>query len=291
MLESTPMSLRRWAPCLLAAALSACSLRTVAVRQTAEIADAGMPALLKEADPQLAREAMPGQLKLLETFLESDPANPRLLHRLAQGFAGYAHLFIEDEDPGRAAALYRRALSFALRLAERNPSLKGLDRLDPSALEGALRKAGPADAAALYWAATAWAGWADNAKGDPEALAGVPKAARLMGRVLELDPALEHGGPELWFGVYYCVRPRLAGGDPAKGRAYFEAALARSGGRYLTAKLFYAKYYAVAALDRALFARLLGEVSASDPLPDARLADEVARRKAKRLLERTDELF
>ena len=46
-------------------------------------------------------------------------------------------------------------------------------------------------------------------------------------------------------------------------------------------------------MDEELFKRLLTEVldAPADALPEARLANEVAKRKAKALLEKTDDLF
>lgn len=280
------------APAICLWAAAGCSLRTAAVRVTAGALERGAPALRREPDARLAREALPGQLKLLEALLENDPENRALLTALAEGFAGYAFLFVEDEDPGRGAALYRRAGGYGARaLAE--GVLKGLRNPSPEAMRAALAEAGGGDVPALYWTAMAWAGWANLDKNDPEALAALPKAARLMERVLELDPGFQFGGPDLFFGVYYAARPRIAGGDPEKARAHFESALARSGRRFLTGQLLYAKFHAVATLDEELFRSLLEETLAADPaaLPEARLANEVARTKSRKLLERADELF
>lgn len=281
--------------CLLLPALllSACSLRTAAVRTTAAAVERGMPAFYGESDPDYAREAAPAELKLLETFLENDPANPRLLRILSEGFSGYAFLFLEDAQPDRAARFYQRSLAYALRLCARNASLKALDTLAPETLDSALRKAGFADVPGLYWTAFGQAGWANLAKSDADALAGLPRAAKLMARVLELDPGYQYGGADLWFGMYYSVRPKMAGGDLEKAKAHFEAALARTQGRFLTGKLLYAQHYAVGALDEELFKKLLSEVleAPADALPQARLANEIAKRKAKALLEKTNDLF
>ena len=272
---------------------SGCSLSTVALRTTASLVDRGRPALRRESDPEIAKAALPGQLKLVESLLESDPANPDLLASLAEGWAGYAYLFLDDEDPSRAAGLYRRAAGYGLRLLSRRKAFAGLDAMSPEALAESLKTAGPADARALYWTATAWAGWANAAKSDPEALAQLPRAVRLMERVLALDPGFEHGGPDLFFGVYYAARPALAGGDVKRSKRHFEAALAREGRRYLQAHYLMMRSYAVAALDKDAFLALGAELAAAsaDALPDARLANELAKRKAKSLLEKTDELF
>ncbi|MBI4425370.1 MAG: hypothetical protein HY554_16695, partial [Elusimicrobia bacterium] len=156
----------------------------------------------------------------------------------------------------------------------------------------ALAQARPADAGALFWAGYGWAGWINLSKDSPDAVADLPKVVAVMERVQELSPGFYFGGPDLFLGSYYAIRPRLLGGDPAKSKAHFEAALRLSAGRFLMAKVLYAQYYAVAAQDPELFRQVLGEtLEASPDLPHARLANAVAKLKAKRLMERTDELF
>ncbi|MBI3296836.1 MAG: hypothetical protein HYZ75_01635 [Elusimicrobia bacterium] len=282
-------------PFLAAAALcaSACSPSTVALRAAGRLIERGRPALTRESDPRIAEQALPGQLKLLEVLLESDPANPDLLASLAEGWTGYAYLFIEDADPARAAGLYKRAAGYGRRLLALKPAFAALDGASPEAAVSALASAGPADVRALYWTAAAWAGWANAAKSDPEALSALPRAVRLMERVLALDPGYENSGPDLFFGVYYAATPKIAGGDPARALKHFDAALARTERRYLPAQVMMMRHYAVAVLDEDLFRRLGAEVAAADPaaLTDARLANEAARLKAKSLLEKTDDLF
>ena len=285
--------MRRGLLLLTAPLLAGCSLSGIALRTTAGLIDQGRPAVRRESDPELAKAALPGQLKLVESLLESAPADPHLLATLAEGWAGYSYLFLEDEEPARAAALYRRAAAYGLRLLARKPALRGLEDLPPDALEAALSTTGPGDVRGLYWTATAWAGWANADKSDPAALAVVPKAVRMMERVLALDPGFEHGGPDLFFAVYFAARPRIAGGDPSRALKHFEAALAREGRRYLQAQYLMMRHYAVGNLDEDLFRRLGAELAAAAPgsLPDGRLANEVARRKAAALMEKTDDLF
>ena len=284
-----PVMERLFFTCVVCFFFCACSVRTIALRATAKLIDAGRPAFYEESDPKFARESMPSQLKLMEALLRSDPSNPRLLAFLSEGYVGYAFLFLEDEEPDRAREFYRRALGYALRLAALNPAFAELSKASPEQLKAATAK----DVPGLYWAAYAWAGWANLAKGDAEALSGMPTAARVMERVRELAPDYQFRGPDLFLGVYYAALPRLAGGDPDKAKSYFDHAVAGGSGNFLMAKLLYAKYYAVAALDEALFRRLNEEVLAAraDALPAARLANETAKLKAKRLLEKTHELF
>jgi hypothetical protein len=265
-----------------AVAASACSVRTIAVRTTADAVSHGIPAFYEESDPDLAKSAMPGQLKLLEVLLRNDPGNRQLLAALAEGYAGYAFLFLEDNAPDRAAGLYKRAADYGLRLL--NPSADFDAWLDDTTGE---------DVPGLYWTASAWAGWANLDSSNPDALAAVSKAEKMMSRVLVLDAGFQYGGADAFFGVLHSARPVIAGGDPAKGKEHFLRAFSYSNGNFLPAKLLYMKYYAVTVIDEELFRGLHDEIVEADPdaLPEMRLANEVSKRKAKRLMELIDDLL
>lgn len=262
----------------------------MALRAAVPMLDKGALAFYEEPDPLLARDAFPAQLKMLEGLLQNDPGNPRLRRMLAEGFGGYAFLFLEENEPERAKLAYLRGRDYALSTL-RSP-LKDLPSLTLDQARQALAQAGASDLAGLFWAGYGWGGWINLSKDTPDAVADLPKVVAVMERVNRLSPGYYFGGAELFLGSYDAARPRMLGGDPAKAKARFEQAVAATGGRFLTAKLLYAKYYAVATQDAELFKTLLEEVVASrDDWPSARLANAVARLKAKRLLERTDDLF
>jgi hypothetical protein len=85
----------------------------------------------------------------------------------------------------------------------------------------------------------------------------------------------------------------MLGGDPAKSQAHFERALRITGRRFLMAQLYYARSYAAQNLDEELFDRLLDEIDRTslEVLPENRLANAVAKRKAARLKASKAELF
>ena len=75
-------------------------------------------------------------------------------------------------------------------------------------------------------------------------------------------------------------------------KVYFEKALARTERRALQAQLNMARHYAVKKGDRELFDKLLTEVmDAHDPLPEARLSNQIARERAALYIENADQLF
>ena len=107
------------------------------------------------------------------------------------------------------------------------------------------------------------------------------------------DSAFYYGGAHIFLGTLAGMRPRLLGGDPESSRAHFEAALRLNHGTFLMTYVYYAKSYAVQTLDEELFVSLLETVrnASLEILPENRLANSVAKRKAEQLLERRSELF
>ena len=265
------------------AALTGCSLNTLALRSTTTLMGRGVSAYYDESDPQLAREAMASQLKFIEGLLQSDPQDGRLNLLAAEGFGSYAFLFIEDSQPQRAKAFYLRGRDYALRSLDTTPERA----------EGSLAGRGRADAPALFWAAFCWAGHINLAKDSPEAVVGLPAAVALMKRSHELAPDYNFAGSDQFFGVYFASRPRLLGGDTEKAKEHFKWAERLTEGKFLMTYLLEAKTLAVALQDRALFESLLAKVKEAPAgrLPGARLADEVAKLKAAALMEKIDDLF
>src|SRR5690606_35804388 len=99
------------------------------------------------------------------------------------------------------------------------------------------------------------------------------------------DPALDHGTPLVYLGVLHSLRPAAVGGDPERGRAYFEQAAALSGGRNLMARTMQAEFYARLVFDQELHDRLLREVLAADPrAPGLTLGNTLAQERARGLL-------
>lgn len=277
----------------LAASLAGCSMKGLALRSTAALLDDGSAAIYDEPDARFAAETLGSQLKLVEGLLRSEPGHSRLLLLAAQGFGGEAFLFLEDSEPERAKLHYLRGRDFALRALARRKSFRGLAAMPLDAAEAALREAGRGDVPALYWAAFDWAGWINLSKDSSAALADLPRVAAIMGRVRELDPDFQFAGPDLFFGVYYASRPAMLGGDVRRAREHFQEARRRTGGKFLMNYVLEAKYLAVASQDRELFTGLLAKARESPAglLPLSRMIDEVAKRKAAALLEKTDDLF
>jgi len=269
------------------------SIDRYALRTTASMLERGRKTSLEEPDYQLGRDAVAAQLKLIETMLVSDPGNLPLHRLLAEGFGGYAFLFVEDTEPNRAKGLYIRGRDHALEALALKNAFKGLKDKNSDDFEKALKWAKKEDVPDLFWAAFGWAGMVNLSKNDASALAELPKVVLLMTRVYELDKTFNFAGADMFFGVYYASRPAMFGGDPAKAKTHFEWAHRITSGKYLMTHVLNARWYAVGVQDRELFKQLLTKVleTPSGQLPEARLTDEAAKKKAAMYLEKIDDFF
>src|SRR5687767_16016895 len=89
----------RLAFALVIVALCGCKgfIRKSAVKTTSEVLLRGQPAMQQEADYELARQAIPGALKTVESFWMNQPDNPNFLRILTEGFCQYGTAFVEDD--------------------------------------------------------------------------------------------------------------------------------------------------------------------------------------------------
>ena len=287
---------------------SGCSMRKLVVRQTADVLAEGMVTLESETDPDFAEAALPANLKMLESFLEVDPDNEALLELLAKGYTSYVWVFLEDrleratlaDDlegaevlSHRGRRLYLRARRYAFRLLDRPELERAALGGTVDEYEGALGEVTPEEAAALFWLANAWGGYVNLAKDDPAALAELTKVEATVARVVELDERTFFAGPHFVLGLFSAMRPKMLGGDPVKAKKHFERALGLTEGRFLFVPYLMARWYCVQEQDAALFRKLLQQVldAPDDVLPAANLANAVAKRRARRWLDRIDVLF
>lgn len=244
-------------------------------------------------DPDLAtvEKAVPANLILIRGLCESDPGNRRLWTLAAQLYFSYAMAFVEDQDPEAAKLPYAQGLAMGQTALARTGWFH--PEKDLEAFQKGLRKARREDVPLLFWSLANWVSWINLNLNDPNALAQLPYAEAALGRVLELDPDFFLGMPHVMLGTLLASKPVLAGGRPEMARAEFEQAFAISKGKILLFKVLFAQSYCRATLDEAEFVSTLNEVLASpaDLEPDYRLLNEVAKRKAARLMERKDDWF
>lgn len=268
-------------------------MQIVAIKSTAGIVDFGMSAIFEESDLKLAEAAIPGNMVLVEALHKADPENAKLSLLLTQGYTGYALGFVEDQDPDRAKALYERARGYGLEVLRRNKDFSQNFDESPAKFKEGVNALSDDDVALAFWTANAWGNIINLNIGDPTIVVDLYKVNALMEFVMRRDSAFYFGSTHLYFGTILATTPRVLGGNPAKAKEHFEAALALGQRKFLLPLVYYAKSYAVQIQDQELFEALLKEVDDApiDILPEQRLVNAIAKKKAKLLLERKSELF
>jgi len=222
-------------------------------------------AVMNADDPATVRDGLPAYLLLLEGLLEGDPDNVDTLLAAARLNGAYAGNFVGN-DTARAQRLASRALAQARRATcIDTPALCPVLDGNPQDFVQVVDRLGRRHLDTLYGLAVAWVGHLQVHRDDWNAIADLPKIEALLQRVVALDPAHDGGLPLVYLGVLNSLHPEAVGGQPARGRGYFERAIAVSQGRNLYAKVLMAEFYARLVFDQALHDRLLAEVLAADP--------------------------
>jgi len=289
MLLSRARSIRFPAAFIAAIVLAGCA--GVVNRATQRLADDLSAGILDQDDLATAREGVPAWLLLVDGLIQGEPQNADLLLAGARLYDSYSSAFVDD--PQRAQRLSARAFGYARRATcVKMPAL--CQQLDApfEAFQGEVAKADVKDVPVLYQLASSWAGRLQANSGDWNAIADLPKVQALVERVVALDPAWANGEPYMYLGVLATLRPASLGGKPEEGKAYFEKALALSGGKNQMVRVLYAERYARLVFDQELHDKLLNEALAADPhAPGLTLINTVAQQRARKLLESGKDYF
>lgn len=284
-----------------------CTPKQIASDITSQIMRDGSPAFEMESDVEIAESSGLTMIKMIEAFQHDNPKNKNYLVLLSRSYGNYAFAFLEwnmlkykDVDEAkralneeRAKAFYSKAKDFGMQVLTRNSAFEKAVTKDLDTFKKSLQGMGRAQLPALFWTAFNWGSYINLNKDSPLAIAEFPKVEAMMARVLELDEYYFYGTPHLFFGVSYGSRPAMFGGNPAKSKEHFEKAIAAYKRKFLMGLVMYAQTYAVQNQDQALFESLLNEVLATnaDVMPEQRLANELAKLRARWLLDHSATMF
>ncbi len=270
-----------------------CGCVKMALRLSPSLVSDFREAIFEECDPEMARDAIPANLKLLEGLLKSDPENHHILLALCQGLSGYCMLFVETEAPERASTLYLRARDFGIRaLGKKGEYLRHPEKLGQDAYSG-LETFSSEDVETLFWVTLSWSAWVNLNLDKPYAIAHLPVLDACTQKITEMAGDYMYGLPWLLMGTSLAARPPLFGGDLYRSRKSFERALEISQGRFHLVQYYYARYYAVRVQNKALFFQMLRDIQEGDPrgLKAVCLINAVTRKRAEALKTQADELF
>jgi hypothetical protein len=282
--------------CLLACLVwmaAGCSPGQLVVRGTQTILPSGIIAMNQETDLQLAEQAMPANLKLLEGMIIEDPKNTSLRLYAAEGFYGYTFGFVELQDSERARQLYRRCYEHARVALQQSGVTLDPETSSPADFEKEVAKADKDAVPAMFWAASCLANWINQNRTSPAGIAELASAATLMERVMALDETFYHGGPHLFFGVYYGGRSPMFGGDFQRSEEHFRRAQEINHGKLLVVDVLQAEYLDRQRMDREAFHQHLTHVleAPENLAPDMALMNAVAKQQAAQLIKEEDAWF
>jgi hypothetical protein len=288
-----------------AGVMSACSVKTFAVKTVANTLSEPGDTFTRDDDPELIRAALPFGLKTFESLLESVPRHKPLLIATCSGFTSYAYAFVEgdadlvgneDYDKGKALRdqalhLYLRARGYCWRALE--VRFKGIsERLKADPTAATLIRAKKDDIPLLYWSAASLGAAISLAKGRTDLVVDLPIVRALIERALALDETWGNGSlHELMITIE--SQGEAFGGSEERARAHFARAVALQKGRSAGPFLSLAMNVSRSVQDRVEFEKLLNQALAIDPAADQsnQLVTIITQRRAKSLLEHVDDLF
>jgi len=260
---------------------------------------------LEENDPELVRESMPANLKILELLIQQSPDDPRLLLSATQAFTMYGYAFIQRDAEKvmfhdiheanrlqeRSKKLFSRAKGYAIRALDATyPGFWESFLVNP---EETLKWVSVTDVPLLYWTAASWGSLISSSKNDPAVIIQLPNIGYFLDRALELDESYDKGALHELMISYSVSRPDAGESALTEAKHHFERALDLSGGKRASVYVSYAQTVSVRNQDKESFLTLLDKALAIDvdEDPSSRLANIISQEKAQWLKDRNDELF
>jgi predicted anti-sigma-YlaC factor YlaD len=301
---------RKWPVCqglaLCIFLFASCSIKQMAVNSVADsLSDDGTSVFASDDDPELVGEALPFALKSMEAILQSTPRHRKLLIATCAGFVQYGHAFVlqpaemlENENLQAARKLRERAKRLFLRA--RRYGIQALDLDHPGFSEAifadpvaAVEAMETKDVAALYWTGVAWGSAISADKSDMSLIGDLPIVTAIMEKALKLNPDWHNGAIHEFFIVYDSARSEAGGGGPASVEYHFRRAMALNQGRSISPLVLLAQSACIKQQNRQRFESLLKQSLAFDVnrYPEYRLANNMAQRKARYLLDNVDSFF
>jgi hypothetical protein len=287
---------RAWGVAVLVVAASGCIKSAILNGQIKGTRD-GSVAIDTLSDYEVARGIAFAGLGQFEGMHELAPDNEDALFLLTKGWTATTFAFIEDDyetavdadddaraeyHKARARAAYDRAIQYGIALLEMRA--KGFDKAktNVASIKSYLSQFHKNDALNLLWVGTAWLAKSNIAKDDPAVVAELHVGEALVEKSVELDETAAYGAGHMALGAYHA---RTAMAELDQSLKQFQRAIELTRGGALLAKFNLARTYYCMKGDKAAYEKTLREViDAGDVLPEQRLQNTIAKRRARRYL-------
>jgi hypothetical protein len=288
-------------------ALGGCDTEKLAADSTAELFGRAAPGIEQHWDYELIGKSFPFSIIQLEGLLRVVPDNEVIGMSLIAAYVGYGTAWIEDrvevadieDDWEEADRLRKRALVMYNRSWDLSKHfLRNRDEGFDAALAGGVDTlqawvdtalVEKTDAPLLLWAGASLGARINMGMEDMDTVADLPLAKVILERSVTLDPDFMFMIGKMTMGV---LAASEFPPDMDRAKLILDDVLEKTERRNLMVQMSMARYYAVATGDHKLFRELLQEVvDAGDVLPEARLSNAIARRRAARYLDQIEYYF
>ncbi len=287
--------------------VAACDSAKFAADSTSGLFQRAAPAIEQYWDYETAGAAFPASIIQLEGIMRVVPDNEVVVTSTIGAYIGYGTGWIEDRVEvadaddrwkeaerlrARALIMYERAWDLSKHLMRmRDESFDEALALGPEGLKSWLDRVlnTPEDAPLAFWAGASLGARINMGMEDMDTVADLPLAKVLLGHSVDLDPDFLFMTPKMTLGV---LAASQFPPDMDLAKTIFDEVLEGTERRNLMVQLNMARYYAVNKGDSKLFTELLTEVlEAGDVLPESRLSNVLAKRRAKRYMDQIELFF
>lgn len=231
------------------------------------------------------QESLEESLSKFEQALAADPENLELLTYLTRGYFTLAELHLDNKD--LKMKNFEKAIEYGERGMSTNPEFKKRMKDD---IKSAIEKLSDREVPITFWTAASRGKWS-KLNGVMSSLKYKDQIISMIKKVESLRPNFYYGAVPRYWGGFYAVAPRIAGGDMKKSKMNFQKAMEMAP-EYLGTKVLFAELYCVEDEDKKEFKKQLTEVIAA-PNGPAEITPEniLEKRKAEKLLGKIDDLF
>ena len=253
---------------LLAPAFAGCSLvNQVALDTTSEILADASPELETEHNWQRFRISVPALLKTMEALWYNSPKNNDLLVSLTKGYSAYGFGVYEtlalqetlgdtDHKPYLQQALdyYSRAIDYGLRFLKTNDiTVEQLaDAIKngngASYLDNHLDQDNNTHVEGVFFLGFTWLSFANLQRDNPSLVSQVYIVKGLIDWACTAQPNMRDGLCKLMNAAYETSRPKMLGGNPAKGAKIFRQAIKDHPNNHMI-RLAYIQYSLIPSMD------------------------------------------
>ncbi len=237
---------------------------------------------------RVEQKNLEGALSRFEKLHATNPADLDALIYLTRGYYFLADGHQQDIDQKKKT--YEIAASFGEKAMATNAAFKA--SIDSGKnVEESLPTLTKTEVPAIYWTAASLGKWA-KASGIAAALKYKTRIKAMIEKVESLQPDYFFAAPSRYWGAFYAVAPSFAGGDLGKSKINFDKSI-KLAPEYLGTQVLFAELYLTKKGMKKEFEETLNAVISSkqDMHPELGPENTIEKKKAKRLLEKKDDLF